>query len=82
MSILYCCFCNEYVDTDYHSEHYNSNGECWEKIIEAYKEIDNYEAETVNDKAMFINKACQDYGISKADLIGYEKEVGIKGGII
>lgn len=32
MSVLYCCFCDEYVDTDYDSEHYFPNESCWKEL--------------------------------------------------
>ena len=38
MAIVYCEYCSEHVDMDYHSEHFNSDGECIENMINDLKE--------------------------------------------
>jgi len=37
MSILYCEFCGEYIDTDFDDEHYLPDGECAEETISKLK---------------------------------------------
>ncbi len=49
-------------------------------VMRAYEEIDNFGAETVTEKAIFINKTCDKYKISKADLIEYELHLIATGG--
>lgn len=37
MSIAYCEFCGQYVDTDYDDEHYLDSGECLEEKVDEFK---------------------------------------------
>lgn len=48
MSILYCFFCDEYIDTDYDSEHYLSDGECELEAVERLKDEGLTEEEIIN----------------------------------
>ena len=34
MSIVYCEYCDEYIDTDFDSEHFDDDGKCWEELLE------------------------------------------------
>ncbi len=38
MSVLYCEFCDNYVDTDFDSEHYTLNGKCYEELMAELKD--------------------------------------------
>jgi len=43
MSVMYCEYCDEQVDTDYHPEHFDDNGDCAlgidEENDEAFKDF-------------------------------------------
>ena len=37
MSVLYCYYCHEYIDTDFNTEHFNEEGDCELQIKEEEK---------------------------------------------
>ncbi len=37
MSVMYCEYCHKYIDTDYDAEHFDSDGECLEQIIDTMR---------------------------------------------
>ena len=38
MSVLYCDFCDEYVDTDFNAEHYTGGGKCCAELVSELEE--------------------------------------------
>ena len=42
MSILYCEYCHEYIDTDYNAEHFtDEDGECSDKCMNQQEDEKN-----------------------------------------
>ncbi len=52
MSVLYCEYCHEYIDTDFNEEHYTSDGECVNEIIGKLKDedLENWEIKELEQK--------------------------------
>lgn len=38
MAITYCDHCNQQIDLDYNCDHFTSNGDCVEQIVEQLEE--------------------------------------------